>query len=138
MLIDEIKKGNIEAMKAHDSNARAALSIVMSRYTALQTSGSGKEVGDADVVRIIQKLTKELEEEKAGYLKANRPESAAAIDAQAATIAKYLPKMLGEEEIKSIIAGLEDKSIPSVMKHFKTNYDGQVDMGLVSRLARGL
>ena len=50
MLIDQIKKANIEAMKAHDSDARAALSIVISKYTELKTNGSGKEVTDADVV----------------------------------------------------------------------------------------
>jgi uncharacterized protein YqeY len=50
MLIDEIKKANIEAMKAHDSDALAALSIVISLYTELKTNGSGKEVTDADVV----------------------------------------------------------------------------------------
>ena len=42
-----------------------------------------------------------------------------------------------EEEIKNIIAGLEDKSLPSIMKHFKANYTGKVDMSLVNRLARG-
>ena len=43
MLIDEIKKANIEAMKARDVDARSAYSIVMSRYTELKTNGSGKE-----------------------------------------------------------------------------------------------
>ena len=45
--------------------------------------------------------------------------------------------MMSEEEIKNIIAGMEDKSIPSVMKHFKANYAGKVDMGLVNKIARG-
>ena len=45
--------------------------------------------------------------------------------------------MLSEEKIREIIAELEDKSIPSIMKHFKANYAGKVDMGLVNRIARG-
>ena len=44
--------------------------------------------------------------------------------------------MLSEDEIRKIIASLEDKSMPSVMKHFKINYDGKVDMALVSKIAR--
>ena len=41
MLIDEIKKANIQAMKDHDADARAAYSMVVSRYQALLTSGKG-------------------------------------------------------------------------------------------------
>jgi uncharacterized protein YqeY len=49
---------------------------------------------------------------------------------------KYLPKQLSEDEIRAIIASLEDKKIPSVMKHFKANYQGQVDNSLVSKIAK--
>ena len=42
-----------------------------------------------------------------------------------------------EHVIDSIIDKLEDKSIPAVMKHFKANYAGQVDMSVVSKIARG-
>lgn len=46
--------------------------------------------------------------------------------------------MLSEDEIRQEILKLEDKSIPSVMKHFKTNFVGKVDMGLVSKVARSI
>jgi uncharacterized protein YqeY len=137
MLIDELKKANLEAMKAHDADSRAALSIVISRYQELATNGSGKKVEDVDVLHLIQKVSKELDEEKEGYVKAGRVEQAAAIDKQKAAIEKFLPKMLGEDEIRKIIATLPDKAMPAVMKYFKANYDGQVDMGLVSKIARG-
>ena len=41
------------------------------------------------------------------------------INAQKTILEKYLPQMMSEDEIKAIINSLEDKSIPSVMKHFK-------------------
>ena len=44
--------------------------------------------------------------------------------------------MLSEQEIRDIVAKLEDKSMPSIMKHFKANYAGKVDMGLVNKVAR--
>ena len=138
MLIDEIKKANIEAMKAHNADARAVLSLVITRYQGLLTSGKEGEIGDADVVRIIQKMSKELDEECEGYRKVGREDSAASIQRQKEVLAAFLPKMLSEEEIKAIIASLEDKSMPSIMKYFKANYDGKVDMGLVSKLARNL
>ena len=74
MLIDEIKKANIKAMKEHDQNARTAYSMVISSYQSLLTSGSDKEVGDADLIKIIVKFGKELDEEGNGYKQANREE----------------------------------------------------------------
>ena len=138
MLIDEIRKANVAAMKAHDQNVRTAYSMVISAYQALLTSGSGKEVGDADVIRLIMKFGKELDEEREGYIQANRLEDAAKIAKQKEAISVFLPKMLSEAEIRDIIAKLDDKSIPSIMKHFKANYDGKVDMGLVNKIARSL
>ena len=70
--------------------------------------------------------------------KANRVDKVAAVDYQEKLIAKYLPKQLSEDEIRDIINSLEDKSIPNVMKHFKTNYAGQVDMGVVNKIARSI
>lgn len=138
MLIDDLKKANIEAMKSHDAAARVSLSAVISRYIELKTDGSGKEVTDLDVLHLIQKVDKELDEEKASYLQAGRAEQAAEIDLQKAALVRFIPKQLAEDEIRKIISTLPDKSIPSVMKHFKTNYDGRVDMSLVSKIARGL
>ena len=39
---------------------------------------------------------------------------------------KQGPLQLTEEEIRAEIAKLEDKSMPSIMKHFKTNFAGKV------------
>ena len=138
MLINELEKANIEALKNKDKTARAVLSVVINKYrvNAIELKAQGKEASDADVVKVINKVVKELDEEKAGYEKLGRMEDAKAIDEQKAIIEKYLPKLMSEDEIRKIIASLEDKSMPSVMKHFKMNYDGKVDMSLVSKIAR--
>ena len=85
---------------------------------------------------ILQKTIKELTEERENYIKAGNEAEANNIAAQKELLTKYLPQMLSEEEIKNIIASMEDKSIPSVMKHFKANYAGKVDMGIVNKVAR--
>ena len=140
MLIDEIKSANIEAMKARDNTSRAVLSIVLTKYKLqeVELKSQGKEIGDAELLSIIQKVIKELEDERAGYLKVNNQERADNVSKQMEVISSYLPKQLSEEEIKKIIGSLEDKSVPSVMKHFKMNYAGQVDMSLVNRVLRSL
>ena len=138
MLIDELQKANIEALKSGDKVARAILSVVIAKYkaNAIELKASGRDAGDADMVKIITKSIKELDEEREGYAKVGRTEEVASIDSQKALIEKYLPKLMSEDEIRKVISSLEDKSMPSVMKHFKMNYDGQVDMSLVSKIAR--
>lgn len=140
MLFDELSKANIEALKAHDKSARAVLSVVLSRVKLqkIEIEASGKELTDSDVVKVISKVLKELDEEKSGYEKVGNKEEVQSVIAQQEVISKYLPKMLSEEEIRSEIAKLDDKSIPSVMKHFKANFEGKVDMGLVNKVARSL
>lgn len=140
MIIDEIKKANIEAMKARDNTARGALSIVMTKYKNLEVElrAQNKEIGDAELLSIIQKTLKELSDEKQGYLNAGRNDRAEDIAKQEEVLSKYLPKQLSEEEIRDIISSLEDKSVPSVMKHFKMNYAGKVDMSLVNKVLRSL
>ena len=140
MLIDQIKTANIEALKAKDTVARGVLSVVSNKYKLqeVELKAAGKEIGDKEMLAIIQKTLKELADEKEGYLKVNNAERANAIARQEEILSAYLPKQLSEDEIRSIISSLEDKSVPSVMKHFKTNYAGQVDMSLVNSVLRSL
>lgn len=138
MLIEKIEKANIEALKARDKQARAVLTIIITRYRQLliEARVESKEVGDNDMIRVINKVVKELSEEKEGYTKVANEEMVKAIAYQEEIAKSFLPKMLDESEILSEIAKLADKSIPAIMKHFKSNFDGKVDMGLVNRLAR--
>lgn len=139
MLIDEIKKDNVQAMKDKNTLARAIYGVVMNKVllASIEAKKDNKELSDVDVVQILQKTIKELTEEKENYVKAGNMAEAENIEKQKEILTKYLPQMMSEDEIKSIIAGMEDKSIPSVMKHFKANYAGKVDMSLVNKIARG-
>ena len=138
MILDEIKRANMAALKNKDQNARAVYSVVMTKamLETVKKREKNEELQDEDMVRIIQKTIKELTDESDSYRKAQNLTQAENIEKQKEIISVYLPKMLGEEEIKQIILSLEDKSIPSVMKHFKQNYAGKVDMGLVNKVLR--
>lgn len=140
MIIDEIKKDNVQAMKERNTLARAIYGVVMNKVLLAQIEAKkdGKELQDSDVIQILQKTIKELTEEKENYIKAGNSLEADSIETQKQIIEKYLPQMMTEEEIKAVILSLEDKTIPSVMKHFKMNYAGKVDMGVVNKVARSI
>ena len=138
MIIDEIKKDNVQAMKDKNTLARAIYGVVMNKVLLanIEAKKDGKELTDTDVIQILQKTIKELTEEKENYVKAGNIAEAENIEKQKEILSKYLPQMMTEDEIRNIIANMEDKSIPSVMKHFKANYAGKVDMSLVNKIAR--
>lgn len=133
MLDEEIKKARIQAMKDRDRSSSDVLSVVMNKImlAKIDKREKGQELTDADVVSILQKTEKELYDEKESFEKAGRPEKVAELDVQIIAVKKFIPAMMSEEEIKDIIMALPDKSIGSVMKHFKTNYAGKCDMKLV-------
>lgn len=139
MIIDEIKKDNVQAMKDKNAVARTIYGVVINKFMLqnIEKRKTGAEMTDADMVAILQKTIKELDEEAENYNKAGKSEEASNVLAQKEYLVKYLPQMMSEEEIKDIIASLEDKSMPNIMKHFKANYNGKVDMGLVNKIARG-
>ena len=140
MTLESLKKEKIEAMKAKDKDAVSALNVIITKVMALtiEKRSVGQEVSEADISSLLQKAEKELTEEREGFIKAGREETVASLTNQIEVIKKYLPKLLSNEEIKEIILGLEDKSIPSVMRYFKTNYAGKVDMRMVQETLKSI
>lgn len=139
MIIDEIKKDNVQAMKDKNTIARTIYGVVVNKHMlqSIEKRKTGGELTDADMVAILQKTIKELTEEAENYAKVGNTAQVEGINAQKAILEKYLPQMMSEDEIRNIIAGMDDKSMPSIMKHFKANYAGKVDMQLVNKIARG-
>ena len=140
MTLETFKKEKIEMMKSHNKDGVSALNLVITKIMSLtiEKRSVNEEVTEADINTLLQKAEKELIEEREGFEKAGREENVISLNNQIETIKKYLPKMLSAEEIKSIINGLEDKSLPMIMKHFKQNYQGKADMKLVSEIAKNL
>lgn len=135
MTLQELKKEKIEAMKARDKEAVTALNVIMNKLMLIEKSGKG-EVTELDVTSAIQKTQKELLEERDAFEKAGRDDTVETLNKQIASIEKYLPKLLTAEEIDKIIKGLDDKSIPTVMRYFSANYAGKVDMKMVNEILR--
>ena len=140
MIIEEIKAANVQAMKDKDQKARAIYSVIMNKHlmATVDARTNGKEVGDPEMVKIIQKTIKELEEERDNYAKVGNAEEVETINYEKSLLEKYLPQMLSGEEIRNIISTLEDKTVPSVMRHFKTNYNGKCDMKTVSDVLKNM
>ena len=137
MLVDELKKAQMEALKQKDTLTRSVLQIVTgkAKLVEIEKRTKNESLTEDDVILVINKVIKELEEEILAFKNAGRLEKVEELTKQKDILAKYLPAQLTEEEIKDIINQLDDKSMPSIMKHFKQNYLGKCDMKLVNKIA---
>ena len=105
MIIDEIKKDNVQAMKDKNAIARTIYGVVVNKFMLqnIEKRKTGAEMTDADMVAILQKTIKELTEEAENYAKVGNTAQVEEINAQKLILEKYLPQMMSEDEIKAEI-----------------------------------
>ncbi len=132
-LEQQIQKDIMAAMKAHDFVRTNAVRAIKSAILLAKTAEGGKkELEDADIVKLIQKLIKQRKEAAEQYVAAGRRELADNELAEAAVLEEYVPRQLTPEEItervREIIAQVGASS-PSDM--------GKV-MGVASKQMAGL
>ena len=115
-LEQQIQEDIKAAMKAHDAVAMAAVRAVKNEILLFKTAeGGSKDVTDADVLKMIQKLIKQRKETAQVYVDNGRQELA-----EAAVMERYLPKQLSQEEletkVREIIAEVGATSIRDMGK----------------------
>ena len=104
-LEQQIQKDIMAAMKAHDYERTNAVRAIKSAILLAKTAEGGKkELEDADIIKLIQKLIKQRKESAEQYTAAGRQELADNELAEAAAMEKYLPKQLSVEEVKAKVA----------------------------------
>ena len=136
MIYNKIKTDMMQALKEKRISDKETLGFLFSQLKNKAIELRVNELEDKDSFQVIQKFVKSLKEEKESYEKAGRLNALESFDNQINLVESYLPKQLNEDEIKNIISKLDNKDIPNIMKYFKTNYNGEVDMKLVNQLAR--
>ncbi len=102
MLEQQIQEDIKAAMKAKDTVALAATRAIKGEILLFKTAeGGSREVTDADVLKMIQKLIKQRKESAEQFTAAGRQELADNELAEAAAMEKYLPRQLSVDEVKA-------------------------------------
>ncbi|MBN8911920.1 MAG: GatB/YqeY domain-containing protein, partial [Rhizobiales bacterium] len=103
------------------------------------------EVGDAEVVAVLQKMVKQRRESAATYEKAGRNDLADKEKAEIAVLEDYLPKQLDEAGMNAAVAALiaelgaaGPKDMGRVMGALKERFAGQMDFGKASGVVKEL
>lgn len=129
----QIQKDIMEAMKAKDTvRLNAVRSIKSAILLAKTAEGGSKDLQDADIIKLIQKLAKQRKEAAEQYSAAGRQELADNELAEAAVLNTYLPKMLSEQELEEKL-----KEIIAQVGASKPSDMGKV-MGVATKQLAGL
>ena len=129
-------------MRARDSarlsTIRLALAAIKQREVDTRT-----ELGDAEVLAVLEKMIKQRRESIAQYEQASRKDLADAEKGEIAVLSAYLPQQLGDAELdQAVAAAIAEsgasgaKDMGKVMGLLKSRLAGKADMGRVSNLVK--
>lgn len=128
MLAVTIKEAFSQAFREKNFAKKNLLGLIKGDILLLEKE-TGKEAEDAQVVKLLKKYLKGIEESLA--IKADDK-----LVSEKQILEAFLPTLLSKQEIETILDSLEDLSLRNVMTYFATHYSGRVDNKLVSELVR--
>lgn len=139
-IADDLKN----AMKAGDSAKRDTLRMVDSMVKNAEIEKMKKEDGlsDEEILEVISRAVKQRKDSLAQYESGGRADLAEKEKKEIEILMEYLPKQMGEDEIRAIVkeviagAGVSGKAeIGKIMGPLMGRLKGQADGSLVKKIA---
>ena len=133
------------AMKAGDKRRLATVRLIQAalKDRDIEARGAGKEVGEEDILAMLQKMVKSRQESADIYAKGGRPELETQEREEIAIINEFLPKQMAEDEVKAAIdaavaetGAASMKDMGKVVAALKAKYTGQMDFARASALVK--
>ncbi len=101
MSLEQTIMGDLKAaMLAKNEAGLRAIRAIKSAILLAKTSAGGKELTAEDEVKMLQKLVKQRQESIEIYNKQGREDLAKPEMEEVEIISKYLPQMMGEDEVR--------------------------------------
>jgi len=130
------------AMRAKDAARLSAIRLILAGIKQREVD-ERKELSDAEVSAVIEKMMKQRRESITQYEKASRQDLANAEKFELEVLSGYLPQQLGDAELQQEVqkaigeAGASGiKDMGKVMVLLKSRLAGRADMGKLSNLVK--
>ena len=142
--IDEDYKKSIKNKEQDKINAlRLIRSAIKDKDISSRTSENKEGISDPELLILLISLIKQRKDSIEQFQKANRDDLIKNEQSEIDVINQYLPNQKTEEETEMIIDNLIKannlenlKDMGKLMGFVKKDYPGEVDMGLVSKIAK--
>ncbi len=130
-------------MRARDAARLSAIRLLIAAIKQKEID-ERVDLGDADVLAVIEKMLKQRRESIVQFEKAARNDLAEAEKFEVKVLSAYLPQQLGDAEIQNEINSIISetgasgiKDMGKVMAALKPRLAGKADMAKVSGLVKG-
>lgn len=146
MIRDDLKRAQIEAMKAKEKDRLAAVRLILAkvkdRDIELRTHDAPAD-DDAMVTEVLQKMAKQRRESIDMYEQGGRQELADAERAELIVIEEFLPRQMSEAEMQAAIEKVKAdtdassmKDMGKVMAELKSRHASELDMSKASAMVK--
>lgn len=137
-----------DAVKGKDKRRISTLRLIQTaiKDRDIANRGAGKDpVSDEEILHILSKMVKQRHESARTFEEGNRLELAEQEREEVAIIAEFLPKPLGEEDMKKVCQqvvqeegadGLRDMG--RCMNALKQRFSGRMDFGKASGIVKNM
>jgi len=130
------------AMRAGETQRRDTMRLLLAALKQREVD-ERKELADADVVAVIDKMIKQRREAIAQFEKGGRQDLAEKEQFELGVLQTYMPQALSDAEIEAVVADAiaaagakAPADMGKVMGALKAKLAGRADMGKVSALVR--
>ena len=137
-LKDQITSDMKSAMRAKDSARLSTIRMLLAAIKQREVD-ERRELADADVLAVIDKMIKQRRDSIAQFEKGNRPDLAANEKAEVDVLTAYMPQQLPDAEVDAMIAeaiastgAAGAAGMGKVMGVLKPKLAGRADLGAVS------
>ncbi len=138
----QITQAMKDAMRARDAERLSTIRLIQAalKDRDIANRGQGKgEAGDDEIVQVLAKMVKSREDAAKLYDEGHRPELAAKERAEIEVIRGFMPKQMGEDEVRAAVTAAiaatgatSIKDMGKVMAELKAHHAGSMDFGKAS------
>ena len=143
-MLENIENDLKESLKNQDKTKSGVLRLLIAKCKN-RSIATGKPLEDSEVMKVLQTAAKQHKESIKLYKQGGRSDLVDQETAELSVVEEYLPSMMTEDEIKTIILSVIDtagavsmadfgKVMPEVMKQGSGKIDGGVAQGILKEL----
>ena len=142
-LSETLKSSMKEKKPVAVSTLRLILTAIKDRDIAARSKGVDDGISDTDILQVLQTMVRQRHDSIDMYTQGNRPELAAREAEEITVIEGFMPRQLGDAEIKAaIVSVIEDTGASSIkdmgkaMGALRERFAGQMDFGKASAMLK--
>ena len=144
---EDIEKMYKKSLKERNANSTSTMRLIKSaiknKDIEARSLGSKDEIKEQEILGLLQNLIKQRKDSIESFKIANRQDLIEKEQIEIQIINIFLPQQKNEKETENIIIQLiQEKNLNSLkdmgklMNYLKTDYSGEIDMGLAGKIAK--